>query len=156
MTKTPEARPNALENALDAAVTWRYFAPPGVTLEMCQRPDYWRNCLRELGQQRVNGRHAWNKIEIIAEDGTWEADLRVLSVSDGLVRTRLLREWNAPARPGRKPNVPEGYIVEHVPNNGWRALDPKGAIIAANLTIEDDAVRAAATHARTLTGKEAA
>lgn len=146
--KKPEARPGTLEVLHDASVSWRYIAPSGHTLEMCQRADYWRNLIRECGQQRVIGRHAWNRIEIIAEDGTWEADLRILSVADGLVHTRLIREWNAPAKPGKKPALPEGYTVEHIPSNGWRALDPNGAPIVTNQPIEDDAIRAAATHAR--------
>lgn len=146
--KTPEARPGSLEVAHDASVTWRYIAPAGHTLEMCQRPDYWRNLNRECSQQRVVGRHAWNKIEIIAEDGTWEAELRILSVADGLVSTRLIREWNAPSKPGKKPVLPEGYKIEHLPSNGWRALDPNGLPIATNLPIEDDAIRAASQHSK--------
>lgn len=152
LDKTPEARPGSLEVALDASITWRYLAPAGTTLDQCQRPDYWRNVVRELGQQRVLGRHAWNRIEIICEDGTWEAELRVLSVSDGLVQTRVIREWHVPAKGGRKPSVPDGYKIEYVPSNGWRALDPNGQIIAASLSIEDDAVRAAAGHARKAKG----
>lgn len=148
MEKKPEARPGALENAADAAITWRYIAPAGHTLDMCQRPDYWRNVTRECGQQRVVGRHAWSRIEIIAEDGTWEAELRILTVANGLVHTRLLREWTAPQKPGRKPNVPDGYTVEHITGNGWRALDPNGAPVAVNQTTEDDATRAAYAHSK--------
>lgn len=153
LDKTPEARPGSLEVSHDASIAWRYLAPAGVTLDQCQRPDYWRNVTRECAQQRVHGRNSWNRIEIIAEDGTWEAELRVLSVVDGLVQTRLIREWNAPARPGRKAAVPEGYVVEHILNNGWRALDPKGVIIASNMTIEDDATRAASAHAKKAKGE---
>ena len=87
-------------------MTLRYFAPRGHALEDCLRPDYWRNVTREAGQQRVPNRHAWNKIEILAEDGTWEAELRVLSVDHGLVHTRVLREWAAPSKPGPAPDPP--------------------------------------------------
>lgn len=143
-----EARPGSLEVVGDASVSWRYIAPAGDTLEMCQRPDYWKHHTRELGQQRVLGRNAWNRIEIICEDGTWEAELRVISVADGLVNTRLLREWRAATKPGRKPTVPAGYVVEHIANNGWRVLDPDRQIIAANISIEEEAIRAAASHAK--------
>ena len=44
-----EARPGSLEPLNDASVTWRYTAPAGHTLEECQRPDYWRHGIRELG-----------------------------------------------------------------------------------------------------------
>ena len=156
MEKAPTARPGSLENIADASITWRYFAPAGVTLEMCSRPDYWSNCIRELGQQRVNSKHAWNKIEIIAEDGTWEAELRVLSATAGLVTTRVIREWHLPARPGRKPNLPDGYTVEFIPANGWRALDSRSAVVADRLPVEEEAIRAASAHAKAASGREAA
>lgn len=148
MTQIPEARPGSLEPASDASITWRYLAPAGVTLEMCKRTDYWRNVVREAGQTRTGGRQSWNKIEIIAEDGTWEAELRVLSAAEGLVHTRVIREWFATARPGRKPTVPDGFRVEFVPNNGWRALDDHGAVVAERLPVEEDAIRAAAAHSK--------
>lgn len=153
LTKAPEARPGSLEPLSDASITWRYIAPPGVTLEMCQRPDYWRNVAREAGQARTGGRVSWNKIEIIAEDGTWEAELRVLSAADGLVTTRLLREWHRASRPGRKASLPEGYTVEHIENNGWRALDRNGEIVSQRLPIEDMAIQAASDHAKRAAGK---
>ena len=146
--KAPECKPNGIEVLNDAAITLRHIAPPGITLEMVQRPDYWRNVIREVGQQRIVGRHAFNRIEVLAQDGSWEAELRVMSAADGLATTRLLREWHAPTKPGRKPSLPEGYIVEHIANNGWRGLDPNGAIVAALLTTEDEAIRAVANHAK--------
>ncbi len=156
MDKKTEARPGSLEVTYDASITWRYLAPAGVTLEMCQAPTYWAQCTRELGQQRVLGRNAWNRIEIISEDGSWEAELRVLSVKDGLVQTRLIREWQEPAKPGRKLTVPEGYVVEHIADNGWRALDPKGRIIIEKQSVEDDALKAAVSHAKRASSTKAA
>ena len=148
MDQKPQARPNSLEVAQDSSITWRHYAPVGVTLEMCQRPDYWRNVLREVGQQRIVGRNAWNRIEILAEDGSWEAELRVISVADGLVSTRLLREWSEPVKPGRKASVPEGYTVEMVTGNGWRAVDPNGNVVASKLPVEDQAIKAAVSHSK--------
>ncbi len=148
-----EARPGSLEPASDAAMFWRHMAPPGVTLEMVRRPDYWRNLVKECGQARTAGRTAWNRIEVIAEDGSWEAELRVLSAADGLVQTRLLREWAPEARPGRKAMVPDGYTVEHIRDNGWRALDPNGIILQSRMPLEDDAIRAASHHARKAKGE---
>lgn len=142
------ARPGSLESQYDAAITWRYIAPVGHTLDDCQHPTYWTNVIKECGQQRIPGRNAFNRIEIIAEDGTWEAELRVLSAADGLVKTRVLREWKEAGRPGRKPAVPDDYKVEMVPGNGWRALDPRGEIVAQRLVTEDEANRAAAAHAK--------
>jgi hypothetical protein len=154
MADNKVARPGSLEPLHDASMVYRYVAPPGTTLADCRRPDYWRNNARECGQSRINGRPSFNRIEILAEDGTWEADLRVLSVADGLVHTRLLREWSEPAKPGRKPAVPDGYTVEHIQGNGWRALDPNSEIVGQRLPTEEGAVRAAADHARRAKGGE--
>ncbi len=148
-----EARPGTLEPVSEAALFWRHVVPPGVTLEMVRRPDYWRNVVRECAQSRVAGRTPWNRLEVICEDGTWEAELRILSAADGLVQTRVIREWHAEAKPGRKPQVPEGYVVEFIRDNGWRALDPNGVVLSSRLPVEDDAIRAAATHARKAKGE---
>lgn len=148
MIDTNKARPGSLEPAYDASVVWRYMAPAGHTLEMCRHPTYWSNVLREVRQQRVVGRHPWNKIEIIAEDGTWEAELRVTRVEGELVHTRLLTSWHEASRPGRRLEVPEGYTVEHVAGNGWRAMAPDGMIVDEKLPTESDATRAAQKHAR--------
>lgn len=150
MDKKPECRPApaGLENAADSSMTWRHLAPVGVTIDQVSDPTYWKNVTRELGQARVIGRNPFNKIEVLAEDGTWEATLRVLSVGDGLVRTRVISFWEAERKPGRKPNLPEGYQIEFVPNSGWRALDPKGGVVVQNEAIEEDALRAAASHAK--------
>ena len=147
MTKKLEARPGSLDSSHDATVTWLYVAPAGHTLEDCQRPDYWGNVRREAGLQRVVGRHAWNKIEIVAEDGTWEAMLRVVSVSqDGQVMTRLLSSWTDPKK--AQADAPEGYTVEHIAGNGWRALDPKQAPLTEKKASRDEALLAAVEHHR--------
>ena len=148
MAKNPEAKPGSLDSQYDCSIIWRHVAPAGITLDHCQRPDYWRNVIREVGQQRVPGRHSFNRIEILAEDGTWEAELRVMSVDQGLVQTRLLREWKAAGKPGRKPALPDGYEIEHLSNAGWRALDPNGGIVTTGKTTEEAALREAAAHAK--------
>lgn len=147
MDKKPEARPGSLEYAHDASLTWRYLAPPGVTLEMCCDRSYWRNVTKECGQARVAGRGAWNKIEIIAEDGSWEADLRIVSVGDGLVATRVLRQWPAEqtAAPVLAP-APDGYTVEHIQGNGWRTLDARNQVLVEKRSSRDEALQAAVRH----------
>lgn len=142
MDKKPEARPASLEALQDASITWRYVAPPGVSLEMCQRPEYWSQVTRECSQRRVAGRPSWNRIEIIADDGSWEADLRILAVDApaGRVFTRTIREWHEKKRPGRKASLPDGFRVEHITERGWRVVDDRGVVLISEVTIEQDAV----------------
>lgn len=146
------ARPGSLDSATDAAITWRYMVPPGHTLEDCMRPDYFKNCVREAGYQRIAGRHAWNKIELLADDGTWEAMLRVMSVGDGLVTTRLLSHWQE--EPKKKlGQVPDGYRVEFIKENGWRALEPGGAMLGEKLPTKAEATDLAINHATKARGR---
>lgn len=152
---TAEARPGTLEHLQNVSITLRYVAPLGHMLEDCLRKDYWKNLTRECSQQRIPGKHAWNRIEIIAEDGTWEAELRILSVGPDYVETRLLREWRQPAeKVARKPKAPAGYTVEMVGGNGWRAMAPKGLVVAEKLLTEAEAVKAAEAHASRMKGDD--
>jgi len=143
------ARPGSLEPLAETSMTYRYMAPLGHTLEMVSHPEYWKNNARECKHTRISSRNAWNKIEVIAMDGSWEAELRIMAVSEaGHVETRCIREWQEAGKPGRKPQLPEGYKVEIIPEQGWRALDRFGAIIAQKLPIESKALEAALDHAR--------
>lgn len=143
------ARPSSLEMLHEAALAMRYIAPAGHTLEMVMAPDYFKNNARECKHSRVPGRNPWNRIEVIADDGTWEADLRIVSVSEhGHVEMRLLRHWELPAKVGRKPTLPGGYKVEHVHEQGWRAIDRNGDVIASKLSNEGKALDAAIEHNR--------
>lgn len=142
-----QARPGSLEPAHDASVTWRYMAPTGHTIEMVQEPGYFRNSVRECSMSRIANRHAWNKIEVIAEDGSFEVELRVVSVDKDalLVHTRTIREWQAETKKAAAA-PPANYTVEHVQGNGWRALDPNSTAVTEKRTTRDEALAAAVAH----------
>ena len=147
------ARPGSLEPLSDAAIIYRYIAPPGVSLDDCLKPDYWRNNIRELARAREPGKPAFNRLEILASDGTWEADVRVMDAADGLVTLRLLRRWpEAAVEKQPEQPVPEGYRVEFIDNNGWRALEPGGTTLTEKRTTRDEALRRAIEHSRKAKG----
>lgn len=154
LDKTAEARPGTIENLQNVSVTLRYVAPLGHMLEDCLRKDYWKNLTRECSQQRIPGRHAWNRVEIIAEDGSWEAELRILAVGPDHVEMRLLREWRQPAEKAARKAKSDGYKVEMVPGNGWRAVGPKNFVIAEKLLTEAEAQKAAEDHAARMKGDD--
>lgn len=146
------ALPGSLETAHDVSITYRYMAPVGHTIEMCCDPDYWKHNLRECNQQRIGGRHAWNKIEIVSVDGTWEALLRIMSVDiqNGRVSTRLLSQWPASTQPAvdtQDAPIPDGYRIDFIEGNGWRAIEPGGTTLIEKRPSRDDAVRRALEHA---------
>ncbi len=140
------AKANSIEMAGDASITWRHFAPAGATVEDCESPNYWQNVVREIGQERVAGRHSWNKIEIIAVDGTWEATLRVVSVESPRIYTRRLSYWTD--ADAKLPTMPKGYSVEYVDQNGWRGFDQFGNQITEKKATKADAIRICTEHAK--------
>lgn len=151
MTSNKKARPGAVVAELDTRITWTHVAEPGTTLQDCLEPTYWANNLRQLGQQRVVGRHAWNTVTILAEDGSWEAMLRVVGMVPNGAKVRLMWSWRDPDS-ASKP-LPEGYRIEYVPMNGWRAIDPAGHIIGDKLEVEDAAYRAVEDNVAAMGGR---
>ena len=139
----PEARPGSLDNMLNAAVQMRYMVPADHAPDDLLRPAYWKNVTREAGQQRVPGKHAWNTIRALCDDGSWMIDLLIISVATDAVHVRELTRWDWRSTKA----APAGYTVEHVRDNGWRAIEPGGAVIAEKLTARDNAVGAAEAHA---------
>lgn len=147
------ARPGSLEPLSDAAISYRYIAPPGLTLEDCLKRDFWRNNARELARSREPGKPSFNKIEILASDGSWEATVRVMEVADGLAELRLLHRWPEQAieKVAETP-PPDGYRVEFIEDNGWRALEPGGTMLTEKRTTRDEALRRAIEHSRKAKG----
>jgi hypothetical protein len=124
-----------------------YIVPPGVVLADLIQPSHWAQVWRKLARSK------WPKIQCIADDGSWEATLRVVSVSDGMAKVRVIAAWGdteaAPSRPAVV--LPEGVSVEHIPGQGWRGLFNKQIIIEKQ-GVEDDAVAAVVAHAARASG----
>jgi hypothetical protein len=112
-------------------------AAHGVTLEDVQRPGYWRNLWRQLARAR------WTEIVVIAQDGTWEAVLRVTSAGEGFAKTRVLQCWEADKKRGRPPALPEGFSVDFV-TGGWRVVNRRmNEVITTGHVTEEEAIEVA-------------
>lgn len=146
----PVCKPHELLIAAERRYHHLHIAPAGTTLEQVCDPTYWSSVANEFK------RAPWALIEIIADDGSWEADLRVFAIGDGFAKVRVRNSWAYADKPGRKPALPDGYKVEHLPTQGWRAMSPNGEVVAERKQVEMEAVRAAADHARTMTPAQAA
>ena len=142
MTEQIMARAGSLKPRHDVAIQWRYVVPAGDTLQTCLQPNYFRHALKELGASQIKGVNAFNTVEIIAEDGSWEADLRVLDVDLELelVKFRLLHFWQDETV--EKP-LPDGYEIEFVRGNGWRAFNPRREQLIGGASIRAQAFDAA-------------
>lgn len=137
-----ECKPHQLGVDHERRVTWFHEAPAGSTIEQVCEPAYWRTVWREFSRGK------WPEIRVVCEDGSWHAMLCVYGWGEGFAKVSVL--WKAEPRgiPGRKPNTPEGYRVEYIKGQGWRALDPAGDVICQNQMVEEEATRIAAAHAK--------
>jgi hypothetical protein len=118
--------------------------PPGTTKEMVLEADFWVH----LGQTlKVDDR-----IEVVAQDGSFDLDLRVIAVDPRgfWAQMRLLREWPAKGEARPKAEVAaktwpdaEGYRVEWGgPVHKWRIIDRAGQVVAKGHPAEPEAVAA--------------
>jgi hypothetical protein len=130
---------SGLRGAHEVRWVFMHEAAPGVTIDDVMQPGYWKNVAKLLGSSKNA------KIEVIARDQSWEAELRVYSVGDGFAKVRILNLWDsskARSKGGRPPVLPEGFKADFV-ENGWRVRAPSGDIIVERQATKDDAISAA-------------
>lgn len=128
----PAVQPYDVRERSSVVVTFFHKVPPGLSLDEVMKSAYWRNAWKVF-ENRV-----YSTIDLVAEDNTWEAQVRILSAANGDVVLRLISQWAAP-----KSEVPAGYTSEHVPGQGWRLLDSDGLIVTEGAATEADAIAAA-------------
>lgn len=139
--------PKKIERGFDGyALSHRVLrTEPGLPPEFVMDPDFWQHLAARC---RVH-----DQILVIAQDGSFEADLRVMSIDpDGhWAQMRLLREWpagvisaavkDAPAPPeplARGPDA-DGYLIEWSGPQRWRIV--RGADVVAT-DLPDEAAAA--------------
>lgn len=126
-----------------------------VTLEDVLRPGFYANHVDKL---RVN-----DLIDILADDGGMDVQVRVTGKGTGMVQVRPLRVWlredraSAPVDPDETAasddEVPEGYVVNFAPKQKWRVMtrDPH-AIIHKDVASKAEAIDLAVKHSAMANG----
>ena len=98
-----------------------YFVviPRKFSFDDCLDPSFWRHATILKPNDRL---------ELVAEDGSWDADVRVTAASPGFAVLRVLREWRAPvdALQGEAGAPTVGFV----PQSGWVLFGADGAPIA--------------------------
>ena len=143
--------PLKITRAEVARVTRFLSVLPGTTREMVLEPDYWVHLGGVLKMD--------DRIEIVAQDGSFDLDLRVIAIDPRgfWVQTRVLREWPArseakaavakekeiaAAHPRTWPDA-EGYRVEWGgPVHKWRIIDRAGQVVGKGHPYEQTAIEA--------------
>lgn len=137
----PVCSPHALRDRHSVCLDMVHIVPSGLSLDDVLAPSYWRNAWKVLERKEMS------TIELISDDNTWEARVRVLAVSEGVVKLRVVSKWEPEKKAGPKPAAPDGYRVEFISGKGWRAVDPAGVEIGTEPT-EPEAITLAQAHAK--------
>jgi hypothetical protein len=130
--------PHQIVERQTQSINFLHKVPHGLVLDDVLAHAYWANAWK-----RFEGKEC-STVDFLAEDGTWEAYARVTRVVEGRVTFRILHHWQEDPV---SIEIPEGYRVEFLSDNGWRALDPNGTIIIANQPQRGDVMNAALEHA---------
>ena len=136
MTKAIHCKPIDFQQAHERRFYFLHIAPPGVTLAMVMEPEYWSAVGGDISRTR------FPMIEVIAEDGTWDALLRVTASDKDYAKTRIIWKWEETAANVTEA-LPRATRVEYVERNGWRALGPDNVVIAEKLATRAEAATAA-------------
>jgi hypothetical protein len=95
---------------------WSATPEPGVTSKDLLKPDYWMHVSEKLRKG--------DRIEAIAEDGTWFAEYFVKASSKIEAHVVLIRDVEL-SKPVKKLDVEPEFMVKHVGGGTWRALRTK-------------------------------
>jgi hypothetical protein len=124
-----------------ANTRWFHRAAIGTTAEMVVEPDYWVNNGRQIKTD--------DKIEVLAEDGSFDMEVRVLAVDPrGLwAQVRVLRLWQETVQQTRRERQrapdPDGYLIEYAgPHDKFRIIDRAGHRVSRYHSTEADAYAA--------------
>jgi hypothetical protein len=125
------------------------LAKPGTTIEMVLDPDYWVH--GALGEHRGSVFKVHDLVEILAQDGSFELEVRVVAVDvrGYWVQVRPRYRWPAEGQEIKKEFSPktwpdeEGYRVEWSgsPVHRWRIIDRVGEVVGSRYPTEAEAAK---------------
>lgn len=145
--KVEPRKPVKLKTAEFERTVYVQYVEPGVTVDAVQRPEFWAHVAASLKPT--------DRIEIIADDFAWFAELMVIKCDRGWAKTALLRfveltggevaaELLAPLSAGYKVEY-KGPSKKHVV---LRLSD--NTIVQEGIALKADAERWIAEHVRAL------
>lgn len=91
---------------------WSVEVPVGVSLSRVLEPDYWTHCKMIKAKDRI---------EAIAKDGVWFADLLVVNVGQHGARLKVLNFVDLTENKPETLNA-EGFKVEFAGRHKWRVV----------------------------------
>lgn len=116
----PMAPPRSLiasrfQNSEHARTVWRVVAEEGTTLDDVRKPIFWAHVAHTMAR--------FDKIEVLADDETWYAELMVRDCGRGFASTVVLSHIEFEANEADKPTSTEGFEI------GWKGVKRRFVVI---------------------------
>lgn len=113
--------------------------PAGVSLETTLNPAFWQHYVSIMNKNDL--------VELVAEDGSFDALARVTDKATGFVKLRILRSWHdeeAAALPDETgalepQELPRLELVRRGSGKGWRILGINGEVYKEGVTNKREA-----------------
>ena len=109
--------------------SYAVMVPVGWTLDDLLLPESWLHAVKLK---------RFDRVECIAVDGSFDADLRVESVGQGFAQMRVLRSWSPELEPASEV-VAAGARVGFSPMSKWRVYGLDGLEMARGYASKADA-----------------
>tara|TARA_R110000868_G_scaffold411755_1_gene708898 strand:- start:17797 stop:18267 length:471 start_codon:yes stop_codon:yes gene_type:complete len=78
-------------------------------------PEYWAHVAASL--------HPWDRVEVVANDGSWWAELMVLDCGRNYARMAIMRDFDLSGKTNQAPLDMKAYTVKHRgPHSKWSVI----------------------------------
>lgn len=115
------------------------------------KPSYWAHHAVRVPPKSL--------LTCIDQRWRWEADLRVLETGRNYLRVAVVRHVEYDVQALGQPEIERLKVLHAIESNGqngWRIIDPEGAVLFAGLATSADAERVLDTHLASMNRKVAA
>jgi hypothetical protein len=134
--------PGRLQNAAHYYASYAVVLPFGLSFEDALKPEFWAHCAPKLRQHDL--------IRLIPEEGTYFAELLVLSSGRGFVNVKTLRHVSLGAEDLDASNVSDLVEVKwRGPHSKWSIVrNSDSTVLKEGIVEKADALREAAGYAK--------
>lgn len=139
----PTLSPNGLSVAEYKRRQWFCEAADGVTLEDVQKPEFWAHVASKMTP--------FDRIEVVAVDGTWAADLMVLATGRTAAKVKPIHVYDFDGGYSDMSTVNTTHEIKHRGPRKWSIIRSKdSAIIKEGINTREEAQQAMADYLKAL------
>lgn len=116
-------------------VQWFCHAAEGVTPDDILKPEYWAHVA-----QKLNINTGFDRIEVLANDGSWMAELLVLTTGRTAAKVKMLALHDLDGAYADMSNANKTHDIKHRGPRKWSIVRlSDGAVVKENIPTREDA-----------------